>query len=46
MDTLAQFRTYRAKINKVILDAYNLFFKRFFNLDTRTYEEGCALFKN
>lgn len=40
MDTLAQFRTYRAKMNKVILDADNLFFKRFFNLDTRTYENG------
>ena len=40
MDTLAQFRTYRAKMNKVILDADNLFFKRFFNLDTRTYKDG------
>lgn len=40
MDTIAQFRTYRAKMNKVILDADNLFFKRFFNLDTRTYKEG------
>ena len=40
MDTIAQFRTYRAKMNKVILDADNLFFKRFFNLDTRTYEDG------
>lgn len=40
MDSIAQFRTYRAKMNKVILDSDNLFFKRFFNLDTRTYEEG------
>lgn len=40
MDSIAQFRTYRAKMNKVILDADNLFFKRFFNLDTRTYEDG------
>jgi AhpD family alkylhydroperoxidase len=27
-------------MNKVILDSDNLFFKRFFNLDTRTYEDG------
>lgn len=40
MDSIAQFRTYRAKMNKVILDSDNLFFKRFFNLDTRTYEDG------
>ena len=40
MNSIAQFREYRAKMNKVILDADNLFFKRFFNLDTRTYEEG------
>ncbi len=40
MDTIENFRTYRAKMNKIILDADNLFFKRFFNLDTRTYEDG------
>ena len=40
MNSIAQFRTYRAKMNKVILDSGSLFFKRFFNLDTRTYEEG------
>ncbi len=40
MDSIAQFCTYRAKMNKVILDSDNLFFKRFFNLDTRTYEDG------
>ena len=40
MNTIAQFREYRAKMNKVILDADNIFFKRFFNLDTRTYEES------
>jgi len=27
-------------MNKIILDQNNLFFKRFFNLDTRTYENG------
>ena len=40
MNSIHEFRTYRAKMNKVILDADNLFFKRFFNLDTRTYEDG------
>lgn len=40
MNSLAQFREYRAKMNKVILDEDNLFFKRFYNLDTRTYEDG------
>jgi AhpD family alkylhydroperoxidase len=40
METVTNFRTYRAKMNKIILDSDNLFFKRFFNLDTRTYENG------
>ena len=40
MNSIAEFRTYRAKMNKVILDSENLFFKRFFSLDTRTYEDG------
>ncbi len=40
MNQIAQFRTYRAKMNKVILESGNMFFKRFFNLDTRTYENG------
>ena len=40
METVTNFRTYRAKMNKVILDSDNLFFKRFFNLDSRTYEDG------
>jgi AhpD family alkylhydroperoxidase len=40
METVSNFRTYRAKMNKIILDSNNLFFKRYFNLDTRTYEEG------
>jgi AhpD family alkylhydroperoxidase len=40
MNKIEDFRTYRAKMNQVILDEDNLFFKRFFSLDTRTYEEG------
>lgn len=40
MDSIAQFRTFRAKMNKQILDSDSLFFKRFFNLDTRVYEDG------
>jgi len=40
MESITNFRTYRAKMNKIILDSDNLFFKRFFNLDTRTYEDG------
>jgi len=40
MDQVDNFRTFRAKMNKKILDQDKLFFKRFFNLDTRTYEDG------
>lgn len=40
MEGIDNFRTYRATMNKKILDSNNLFFKRFFNLDTRTYEDG------
>lgn len=40
MNSLEEFRTYRAKMNKIILDYDNLFFKRFYNLDTRCYESG------
>jgi len=40
MDQVNDFRTYRAKMNKKILEQDKLFFKRFFNLDTRTYEDG------
>jgi len=40
MNSVEEFRTYRAKMNKVILDSDNLFFKRFYNLDTRCYEGG------
>jgi AhpD family alkylhydroperoxidase len=39
MTKIEEFRNYREKMNQVILDEDNLFFKRFFNLDTRTYEE-------
>ena len=40
MNRIDEFRTFRAKMNKKILNSDNLFFKRFYNLDTRCYEEG------
>ena len=40
MDQIEKFRTFRANMNEEILGSDSLFFKRFFNLDTRTYEEG------
>jgi len=40
MNQIEEFRNYRTKMNQVILEEDNLFFKRFFNLDTRTYEDG------
>jgi len=40
MDQIEKFRTYRARMNEEILGSDSLFFKRFFNLDTRTYEDG------
>ena len=40
MNQVDQFRTFRARMNEEILSSDSLFFKRFFNLDTRTYEEG------
>lgn len=40
MSLIDNFRTYRAKMNKIILAEDTLFFKRFYNLDTRTYEDG------
>ena len=38
--TLEEFRHYREKMNEAILNAGNLGIKRFFALDTRTYEAG------
>ena len=38
MDILDEFRRYREKMNKRILDSDNLNIKRFFALDTRAYE--------
>lgn len=35
-----EFNSYRATMNKKILDADNLVIKRFFNLDTNAYAEG------
>lgn len=40
METPKEFRTFRARMNGKILSADKLFFKRFYNLDTRVYEEG------
>lgn len=39
-DKLEQFRLFRERMNDRILEAGNLEIKRFFALDTRTYEEG------
>jgi AhpD family alkylhydroperoxidase len=38
--TLEEFRHFREKMNEAILNAGNLTIKRFFALDTRTYEQG------
>jgi AhpD family alkylhydroperoxidase len=38
--TLGEFRQFRERMNKAILDAGNLTINRFFALDTRTYEKG------
>jgi AhpD family alkylhydroperoxidase len=37
---LEEFKEFREKMNDRILDSDNLSIKRFFNLDTRAYEEG------
>jgi AhpD family alkylhydroperoxidase len=38
--SLEEFRLFRERMNERILEAGNLEIKRFFALDTRTYEEG------
>jgi AhpD family alkylhydroperoxidase len=40
MNRLEQFRTYREKMNERILERGGTVTKRFFNLDTRCYEDG------
>lgn len=35
-----EFNEYRARMNEVILEKYNLVIKRLFNLDTQTYTDG------
>jgi AhpD family alkylhydroperoxidase len=40
LDELEEFRRYRERMNARILSAGNLGIKRFFALDTRTYEKG------
>jgi AhpD family alkylhydroperoxidase len=37
---LEEFKTYRARMNARIADIDHLGIKRFFNLDTRAYEDG------
>jgi AhpD family alkylhydroperoxidase len=39
-DRLEEFRRFRERMNERILEAGNLEIKRFFALDTRTYEDG------
>jgi len=39
-DTLAEFRSYRERMNERILSAGNLTTNRFFALDSRAYEAG------
>ena len=39
-ESLKEFREFREKMNKEILDENNLVVNRFFALDTRTYEKG------
>jgi AhpD family alkylhydroperoxidase len=39
-DSLSEFREFRERMNKEILDEGNLVINRFFALDTRTYEAG------
>lgn len=40
MDRIDDFQAYREKMNARILDIEHLGIKRFFNLDTKAYEEG------
>ena len=39
-NSLEEFRKYREKMNRKILASGNLQIQRFFNLDTRAYQEG------
>jgi AhpD family alkylhydroperoxidase len=39
-NSLEEFRVFRERMNKEILDEGNLVINRFFALDTRTYEKG------
>jgi AhpD family alkylhydroperoxidase len=40
LDTLEEFKRYRERMNKRILESGNLGIKRFFALDSRAYEKG------
>jgi AhpD family alkylhydroperoxidase len=39
-ELIKEFNDYREKMNEVILSKNNLVMKRFWNLDTNTYEDG------
>jgi AhpD family alkylhydroperoxidase len=45
MNAIEEFNTYRSKMNEEILSSNNLVIKRFFNLDTNTYQEGALSLK-
>jgi hypothetical protein len=40
LENLEEFRRYRERMNKRVLDGGNLGIKRFFALDSRAYEKG------
>ena len=40
MGKIDEFNEYREKLNEIILQSENLNIKRFWNLDTRIYEDG------
>jgi len=46
MNPVEEFNIYRKKMNDRILNADNKVMKRFFNLDTNTYQEGALSVKN
>ena len=39
-DMIREFNEYRQRMNERILDTDNIVIKRFFNLDTNTYQDG------
>lgn len=45
MTRLSEFNDYREKMNSLILEKGNLVTKRFFNLDSKTYQDGALSVK-